>query len=206
MPLPRFEKLSEEKQDRILDAAAREFAVNGYEKASLNLILERAGISKGAAYYYFEDKADLIATVIHKYWIQSLSTMSEIVSHVTAEDFWQKITDLYMHPFVDLEEHPWMLGFARAVWTLPHETLESGPVKAVFGEAMDWLRDLVHSGRELGVIRDDLPEELVMELMMALDSVHDTWLGARWQEMTREEREGFTLSFTRLMRRLLEKD
>ena len=206
MPLPRFEKLSEEKQDRILDAAAREFAANGYEKASLNLILERAGISKGAAYYYFEDKADLIATVIHKYWIESLGTLSGIVSGAAADEFWQRFTDLYMHPFVDMEEHPWMLGLARAVWTLPHEALESGPVKAVFGEAMDWLRDLVHSGLELGVIRDDLPEELVMELIMALDSVHDKWMAARWQEMTREEREGFTSSFTRLMRRLIEKE
>ena len=62
MPRPRFEKLPVEKQEQILEAAAKEFTAHGYDGASLNRILEEAGISKGAAYYYFDDKADLYAT------------------------------------------------------------------------------------------------------------------------------------------------
>lgn len=59
MPRPRFQKLSIEKQQAILEAAAREFSAHGYEGASINKILETAQLSKGAAYYYFDDKADL---------------------------------------------------------------------------------------------------------------------------------------------------
>ena len=57
MPRPRFNKLTAEKRESILEAAAKEFATHGFEGASLNQILSNAGISKGAAYYYFDDKA-----------------------------------------------------------------------------------------------------------------------------------------------------
>ncbi len=50
MPRPRFYKLPEEKRERILEAAAKEFVAHGFEGASLNQILTAAGISKGAAY------------------------------------------------------------------------------------------------------------------------------------------------------------
>ena len=49
MPRPRFNKLSAEKRECILEAAAKEFAAHGYDGASLNRILDETGISKGAA-------------------------------------------------------------------------------------------------------------------------------------------------------------
>jgi AcrR family transcriptional regulator len=50
---------------------AQEFANYGFEDASINRILENAKMSKGAAYYYFEDKADLLATTV-QYCVQRL--------------------------------------------------------------------------------------------------------------------------------------
>jgi AcrR family transcriptional regulator len=38
--------------------------------ASLNRILEQAGISKGSAYYYFDDKADVFLTVVQRYLLE----------------------------------------------------------------------------------------------------------------------------------------
>ena len=64
MPFARFGKLSPEKRERILEVAAQEFARHGYEDACINRILEQAEMSKGAAYYYFEDKVDLFCTVV----------------------------------------------------------------------------------------------------------------------------------------------
>ena len=63
MPHARFRKLSKEKQQAILDAAAEEF-VKGYDQASYNRIIERSGVSKGSMYYYFEGKHDLYNEVL----------------------------------------------------------------------------------------------------------------------------------------------
>lgn len=206
MPLQRFEKLSAEKRERILEAAAQEFGTHGYNKASLNQILEKAGISKGAAYYYFADKADLIATVVRHYWLQVEDDMDALLEQPTCEAFWQRVSDLYLHPFENLETRPWLLGLGRAVWELPREVLESGPLKDVFDWATTWMAAMVRQGRGVGALRDDLPEPLVVQLLMTMDSLHDRWLGDRWPEMAPEERAAFTRTFVTLLRRMLEPD
>ncbi|WP_042122435.1 TetR/AcrR family transcriptional regulator [Paenibacillus senegalensis] len=60
----RFEALEKEKRRRILDAAYREFAENGFEKASTNRIVKEAGISKGTLFYYFDNKETLFHYLI----------------------------------------------------------------------------------------------------------------------------------------------
>lgn len=62
MPKKLFFKLSDEKRQRILDAAAEEFIQykDNYEKASIKRIAERADIAIGSMYKYFEDKNDLL--------------------------------------------------------------------------------------------------------------------------------------------------
>jgi AcrR family transcriptional regulator len=68
MPFPRFEKLAPQKRKHLLDVAAREFAIHGFNEASINPILEQAEMSKGAAYYYFEDKVARLraAVAVHR--------------------------------------------------------------------------------------------------------------------------------------------
>lgn len=203
MPLPRFEKLPEEKRERILEAAAKVFTEQGYEKASLNLMLEQAGISKGAAYYYFADKADLVGTVVRHYWLDSLVGRKTAFAELTKEEFWQTVAGLYLHPFGDVEQRPWLLGLSRAVWGLPREVKRLEPFKNVAEEATDWMAALLRRGRELGLVRDDLPDGLLVDLIWTLDGVHDRWLGAHWQDMDQSERERMTAVFVSFLKRIL---
>ncbi|MFC5447699.1 TetR/AcrR family transcriptional regulator [Paenibacillus aestuarii] len=54
-----FLKLGPEKQERVLNAALKEFAINGYDAASTNAIVREAGISKGLLFHYFNSKKEL---------------------------------------------------------------------------------------------------------------------------------------------------
>ena len=63
MARPRFAKLPAAQQQAILRAALEEFAAHGFHDASLNRVIEAAGISKGSMYYYFDGKEDLYAYV-----------------------------------------------------------------------------------------------------------------------------------------------
>jgi len=60
----RFKNLNEAKQKRILNAALKEFAEQGYEKASTNRIVSMAGIGKGMLFYYFKNKKQLFHYLI----------------------------------------------------------------------------------------------------------------------------------------------
>jgi AcrR family transcriptional regulator len=203
MPLPRFEKLPKEKQERILEAAVKVFTAQGYEKASLNLMLEGAGISKGAAYYYFADKADLIGTVVRRYWLESFASTDTAFATLTTEEFWETIAALYLHPFGEVERRPWLLGLSRAVWDLPRDLARREPFKSVIEEAGDWMAALIRRGRELGLVREDLPEDLLVELIQSLDGVHDRWLSVHWQDMTLEERHRTTELFVSFLKKIL---
>ena len=55
-----FLRLPEEKRNRLLDAAWEEFTMVPIDKASVNQIINRAGIPRGSFYQYFTDKNDLI--------------------------------------------------------------------------------------------------------------------------------------------------
>ena len=54
-----FYRLPDEKKERILQSAHREFTQHPYEKSSINRILNDAKIPKGSFYQYFDDKSDL---------------------------------------------------------------------------------------------------------------------------------------------------
>lgn len=53
---PKFFDVKKEKQDAIINACLKVFAENGYKKASTDVIVKAAGISKGLLFHYFESK------------------------------------------------------------------------------------------------------------------------------------------------------
>ncbi|MCP4114297.1 MAG: TetR/AcrR family transcriptional regulator [Desulfobacteraceae bacterium] len=89
---PAFDKIPEEKQKRILEAAAREFAAMGFTAANINVIAKKAGISIGSMYNYFSSKEDLFLTVND----QGYEVIAEVVNTVVARegDIFQKIETL----------------------------------------------------------------------------------------------------------------
>ena len=52
----KFFDLKKEKQDRIINAALKVFALQGYRHGSTDDIVREAGISKGLLFHYFESK------------------------------------------------------------------------------------------------------------------------------------------------------
>jgi TetR/AcrR family transcriptional regulator len=55
----KFLNLDKEKQDRIINAAIKEFAEKGYDRASTNEIVKEAGISNGLLFHYFQNKKQM---------------------------------------------------------------------------------------------------------------------------------------------------
>ncbi|OPH47811.1 hypothetical protein BC351_39495 [Paenibacillus ferrarius] len=64
--LQAFAKLNADRQAKVLDAAAKIFALDGYHPASITQICEEAKISNGALYKYFKNKEDLFFAVLDR--------------------------------------------------------------------------------------------------------------------------------------------
>jgi AcrR family transcriptional regulator len=61
-----FEEIRESRKTQIMHTALELFASEGYFTTSISKIADRAGISKGLMYNYFESKEDLILSIIGK--------------------------------------------------------------------------------------------------------------------------------------------
>ena len=60
MPKETFVKLPEEKKDKIIKAAKKEFARVPFEQTSIKNIVEDADIARGSFHQYLESKEDLL--------------------------------------------------------------------------------------------------------------------------------------------------
>lgn len=60
MPKETFVKLPEEKKDKIIKAAKKEFERVPFEQTSIKNIANEAEIARGSFYQYFESKEDLL--------------------------------------------------------------------------------------------------------------------------------------------------
>lgn len=86
MPSRTFTHLPQEKQNRILEIAAAEFAAHPYDSASISEITRQAGIAKGSFYQYFEDKQDLYRTLINLGTETKLKLLAELPAPDPASD------------------------------------------------------------------------------------------------------------------------
>lgn len=62
----RVVKEHDERKNEIIDTATRLFGEKGYEKCSVNDILNTIGIAKGTFYHYFKSKEEVLDAVIDK--------------------------------------------------------------------------------------------------------------------------------------------
>ena len=79
MPSATFYNLPEEKRERLLRAAREEFSRVPYESASVNRIIQSAGIPRGSFYMYFTDKEELFGHLMDSYGALLERRMGELL-------------------------------------------------------------------------------------------------------------------------------
>jgi AcrR family transcriptional regulator len=67
-------------QTRLLDAAVGLFAEKGFDATSVQEIVERAAVTKGAMYHYFKSKDDLLYEIYHGLISQQLADLDRILA------------------------------------------------------------------------------------------------------------------------------
>ena len=87
MPKETFLKLPEEKKNKIIKAAKKEFARVPFEQTSIKNIVEDADIARGSFYQYFESKEDLL--------VYLLKEKAEQVSNKVKEKIQETDGDLF---------------------------------------------------------------------------------------------------------------
>ena len=94
MPSSTFLNLPPEKQEKLLEAATREFSTRPFNEASINQIIKEAGIPRGSFYMYFQDKEELFRYLLRGYVDQMVMVIEELLLRRKG-DIFQPLLDLY---------------------------------------------------------------------------------------------------------------
>ncbi len=104
-----------EKRTNIINSAMKEFSKNSFQKASTNIIVEDAGISKGLLFHYFGTKANLYKYL--EYF--SIEVITEkIVDELDWEqkDIFLRLKEISMIKFKVFQQYPYLADFSLKVF------------------------------------------------------------------------------------------
>ncbi len=204
MARPRFQNLDEATRRRILETAAADFAANGFDGTSLNRLIEGLGISKGSFYYYFDDKADLFITVIDHAWRTMLPDGEIELSGFDGVNFWSAIEGMMRETHDRVRDYPWLIGLGRLFYNPPDVPEIKARVEEVLNQARDWQAGLIRRGQTIGAVRDDLPVELLLALLVGADEAVDQWFALNWDKLDHAEIDRLFTEVFAIFRRMME--
>jgi AcrR family transcriptional regulator len=199
LPTKRFDSLDPERKRLLLEAAAAEFAAHGYEAASFNRIIERAGTSKGAIYYYFEDKADLYATVVRDAVARFVASCGPLPPVTDAASFWEAVGGLGRMAMAYYRQDPYIAGLMRS---LGSDGLAVAPVAELRAMSDAWFQGLLQAGQALGAVRTDMPVELMLSVARSVSEGFDLWVADHLAELSDAELDSLSQKVTDLYRRM----
>lgn len=204
MPRPRFHQLPTVRRELILRAAGEEFSAHGYDGASLNRVLERLGWSKGQFYYSFDDKVDLFAAVMD--WALDRGIPEELrgLDRLEAATFWPTMDRVSERALELMRAIPWYVGLWRSLYYPPADPRAGEIVAEKLERVTAVRRALIRRGQELGRVRDDLPEDLLLTALFGLRTALDRWFLERWDSLEPRRREALSRQAFAMVRRLLE--
>ncbi|MFE7133598.1 TetR/AcrR family transcriptional regulator [Streptomyces sp. NPDC057638] len=157
---------------RLLSAATRLFAERGYDRTSVQEIVEAAGVTKGALYHYFGSKEDLL----HEVYARVLRVQQERLDAFADADepvqtrLRAAAADVVVTTIENLEDAE---IFFRSMHHLSPEKHKQ--VRAERRRYHERFRALVEEGQRTGVFSTATPADLVVDYHFG--SVHhlSTW-------------------------------
>jgi AcrR family transcriptional regulator len=154
---------SHESRRELLDVAIDCFARYGYQATSIDRIAREAGVTKGALYYHFRDKADLLIQAVNSRVGQWEKRVMEQVRSVTSpSDQLREVARVCL-------DHATKSNHRRMIVTLMVEALDTNvKLSQEFREMMrrfrHFLRKVVEAGQRSGEFRADIDAEVAAEV------------------------------------------
>ena len=106
----KFFDLKKEKQDRMINAALKVCAMQGYRHASTDTIVQEAGISKGLLFHYFESKLG-VYTFVYDYSVRFMTLELKAAVDPGETDLFDLMKQVEMARMQAMKGYPYMQQF-----------------------------------------------------------------------------------------------
>lgn len=165
MPKETFFNISEDKQQRIIEASLDEFSSYTFTEAKLSRIIKASKIPRGSFYQYFEDKKDLYTYLFDILAKKKIEYMSDILPNPEVTPFLELFEELYNRGVQFAKSD------ARFVKISRNLMLSGGPLlDEVFGDNLELAKQFyvnyIETDKKLGRIREDVDSEFLADFVV----------------------------------------
>ncbi len=168
---------TDDKRERILEAAVKVFAKKGYFAAKVAEIARKAGVADGTIYLYFRNKEDILVSLFEQVMAGHLERARRDVAG--AEGAAARLLAVAEH-------HLRGLGANRDLAVVFQVELRQS-TKFMERFTASWLQDyfallsqIIEDGQKDGSLRPDLPRKVVTKAFFgALDEMVTSWILSR---------------------------
>jgi AcrR family transcriptional regulator len=165
-----------ERPQEILEAAFHEFSRNGYATTSLERIAERAGVTKGTIYVYFDSKEHLFISMVRectKGTQDTVQAMFESHDGSTADLLRAQFAFIYQHLVEDRRRREVLRMLIADAPRFPE--LADRYHQEILRPCLDMLRQAIQRGVDRGEIRASAIVESP-QVVIAPIALVDLWL------------------------------
>lgn len=168
----------------LLTAATEMIAENGVESLSLRKLADKVGVSRTAAYHYFQDKNDLLCAIAANGFGCWQASLNELKSNLLPErdKFEQYILGYIAFATNNPEEYELMFG--RTIWKQANCTVELQQIShAIFQHQVD----MIAHWQTLGVINGDNPLRIAQVIWGTLHGIAKLFIDGVYNDVARAE-------------------
>ncbi|RMF47230.1 MAG: TetR/AcrR family transcriptional regulator [Anaerolineae bacterium] len=186
MPTETFFNLPEEKRQKVFDAAVAEFAAWPFSQASVNRIVERAGISKGSFYQYFSGKEDLFVYLSQVIGEQKKLVLNTTVQEVGSDDLFSTLRALYLGGLRFAAQHPDYAAIGRNMLKEKDSPVYQRLLAEGRETMLGWFQSMLDEAVAAGRVRPDVNTHFTAYLIAALSAhvseYYDEFVGEVFNE------------------------
>lgn len=157
------EEAEQTKQD-ILEAALDVFDEKSYDTATLSNIAKKAGVTRGAIYWHFENKFDILRELMEKYFGEFLNDVYSEMNERNESSI-ASIVILFDSYAKNILNNPDTLKFRRVLEHKISFTENTEQIESLFGtfkkNMLDTLLKLIKEGQEKKEIREDMTADFL---------------------------------------------
>jgi AcrR family transcriptional regulator len=165
-----------ERPKEILEAAFSEFSRNGYAATTLDQIAERAGVTKGTIYVYFENKEHLFISMVRditKATFDTVEAMFDTHEGSTADLLRMQFSFIYQHIVEDRRRREVVRMLIAEAPRFPE--LADRYYQEILQPCMERLTQAIRRGVDRGEIRNS-PVNETPHVVIAPIALVDLWL------------------------------
>jgi AcrR family transcriptional regulator len=169
MPKDTFLNLPDEKRHFIEDVAIDEFAIWGFDNASINRIVAECQIAKGSFYQYFEDKKDLFNHIMTRIAEEKLNYISPVMLNPQDYDFYTLLQEMYRSGLEFAKQNPKAALIGNQVYKNQEHPVHKEIFKGGKEAGKAFYEQLIALAIARGEIRPDIDTNFIIHILMSLN-------------------------------------